>query len=320
MRKLLVVLALFAWAPAGAQSIPETYVNHAWVDGVYWNQAELPGWGFFADVQEETLFGAIYGYLNGEPTFITLQGTLTSEDPLRFSGDVFFVTNNGSSASDTGDFTWEVSQFQASPAAMLTISSNILNKTDLSLVRFSYVESDRLDMLTAANWNIVRRVFGESSGASYAISDERIVEDGITYAAVYDNSAPENVGVVGYFPPDSGDLFAMAVQIDADTYDVYVFYASDTEMFGRHWQLDETDEPTGNGNYFHGAADTLQLSFQDSPLAIAGSFTEAAESVKGKGPVPESHPGAIPAAVYPEAIVRDAVRKLIAVHQAKMVR
>jgi hypothetical protein len=320
MRKLLLVLVLFASAPAGAQSIPETYVNHAWVDGVYWNQAELPGWGFFADVQEETLFGAIYGYLDGEPTFITLQGTLTSENPLRFSGDVYFVTNNGSSASDTGDFTWEVSQFQASPAAKLTISSNILNKTDLSLVRFSYVESDRVDMLTAGNWNIVRRVLGESSGASYAISDERIVEDGITFAAVYDNSAPENIGAVGHFPPEQGDLFAMAVQIDADTYDVYVFHASDTEMFGRHWQLDETEEPTGNGNYFHGAADTLQMSHQENPLAPAGLSAQAMDGMKLPGPLPESQSGTGSAALFPEAMVRDALRKLIAVHQTEMTR
>lgn len=278
MRTVIFCLALFAHLPVWAQTLQDTYINHAWVDGVYWNQSALPGWGFFVDVQEETLFGAIYGYTaNGSPTFITLQGNLISSDPMRYRGDVFSVTNGGSAASDVGSFTWEAGIFEASPAATLDISSNILNRSNLSLVRFSYVEDDKVDMFTAGNWDIITRILSVSFGESYGISDERYVDDGITYAVVFDNSQPDNMGIVGYFPPARGDVFAMLVEFDTNTNEFYVFYASDTEMFGRSWLLDDGEDPTGNGYYFHASADTFQLSYQDQPRiqeSKSGDLTE----------------------------------------------
>jgi hypothetical protein len=33
-------------------------------------------------------------------------------------------------------------------------------------------------------------------------------------------------------------------------------------MFGRYWLLDPGESPSGNGNYFHGAVDTIQASHQ----------------------------------------------------------
>ena len=266
MRTIVLLVALFIHLPVSAQiTIPETKINHAWIDGVYWNPSALPGWGFFVDAQEETLFGAIYGYENGSPTFITLQGNVISEDPLRYRGDVFSVSNGGSTATDVGSFTWEVGVFEASPSASLTISSNILNRSSLVLVRFSYVEDDKVDMFTGADWDIVTRIFS-SFADSFAIFDDRFVEEGITWAVVIDN-ADEDVGVVGYFPPGEGDVYAMAVQFDEDTFEFFMFYASDTEMFGRGWLLDVDEEPTGNGYYFHGVADTMQMSYQTAPFS-----------------------------------------------------
>ena len=90
VRRLIVLFVLLFHHPVWAQTtIAEVYVNQAWVDGVYWNLGVLPGWGFFVDVQEETMFGAVYGYADGEPTFITLQGSLISDNPLRYQGDVY---------------------------------------------------------------------------------------------------------------------------------------------------------------------------------------------------------------------------------------
>ena len=49
MRNLLVLITfLILSTPAWCQSaVPETKINLAWVDGVYWNPDTLPGWGFF---------------------------------------------------------------------------------------------------------------------------------------------------------------------------------------------------------------------------------------------------------------------------------
>jgi hypothetical protein len=248
--------------PVWAQTtIPEVYFNQAWVDGVYWNVNELPGWGFFVDAQEETMFGAVYGYMNGEPTFITLQGTLISDNPIRYRGDVFSVTDNGSTATPVGSFTWEVTLFEASPAAKLTISSNILNMSNLPLIRFSYAEADKVDMFTAADWDMVTRLTF-SYADNFGISDERLVDDGITYAEVINNNEPDLMGLVGYFPPSRGDLYSILIEFDSETMEFFVFQASDTEMYGRGWLLDEGEEPTGNGYYFHGAVDTFQRSDQ----------------------------------------------------------
>jgi hypothetical protein len=276
MRRLIILCVLLFHLPVWAQTtIPEVYINQAWIDGVYWNQNVLPGWGFFVDVQEETMFGAVYGYGSGEPTFITLQGNLISNNPLRFRGDVFSVTNNGATTTPVGSFTWEVDRFEASPAAKLTISSNILSMSNLSLIRFSYVEVDKIDMFTAADWDIVTRI-SSSFADSFGISDERIAVDGITFAVLFNNAEPDAMGVVGYFPPAEGDLYSMGIEFDSETMEFFMFYASDTEMFGRGWLLDNGEEPSGNGYYFHGAADTFQLSFQDQPLTQVDSSVHSA--------------------------------------------
>ena len=158
----LAGILLFVSSPVWSVSaVPtDTKINLAWVDGVYWNQIQYPGWGFFVDAQEENIFGAIYGYQGGSATFVTFQGTVYIADPLQYRGDVFFVTNGGTTVSDVGNFTWSVTQTEGSPGATLTISSNILNVNNLSLERFVYVEEDKIDILTGADWNITTRILG----------------------------------------------------------------------------------------------------------------------------------------------------------------
>ncbi len=260
MHKIIVLATLLILSPATwAQSeVPSTTVNHAWVQGLYVNLGALPFWGFFIDVQGQTFFGTVYGYEGSGSAFLTMQGAMTSLDPLIFQGDVFSVNNNGSTITDVGNFTWSVTQFEASPAATLTISSNILNMNSLALIRFSYAEIDKVDMFTGGDWNIVRRLLGITFGDHYGITDVRIKSDGKTFAGIIDNSEPDKIGVIGYFPPDEGDLYSMLVQFDDDTNAFYVFFASDTDMYGRYWLLDEGETVSGNGSYFHGNADTIQ--------------------------------------------------------------
>ena len=205
------------------------------------------------------MFGAIYGYMGSNSTFITLQGTLTPEDPLKFRGDVFFVSNGGTTVKDVGSFTWLVTQAGAAPAATLTLSSNILDVTNLVLTRFSYAEIDEVDMLTGGDWNIVRRILGITFGDSYDITDTRVVVDGITAAGIVDNADTDKIGVVAYFPPSQGDSYAMILEFSGDTEVFYIFFATNADMYGRYWLLDEGESPTGDGSYFHGNADTPQL-------------------------------------------------------------
>ena len=328
MHRLIVLSVLLFHLPVWAQTtIPEAYVNQAWVDGVYWNQNELPGWGFFVDVQEESMFGAVYGYTNGEPTFITLQGNLISENPLRFRGNVYSVTNNGSMATPVGSFTWEVALFEASPAARLTISSNILNKSNLSLIRFSYVEDDKVDMFTAANWDIVTRI-SSSFADSFGISDERLVEDGITFAVVFNNADPDLTGVIGYLPLEEGDVYSMGIEFDSETMEFFIFYASDTEMFGRGWLLDDGEEPTGDGYYFHGATDTFQRSFQDQPNTQVDSSVQSADEtelgslglveINKLGKSMDSDSGVESTTMFTEATVQSAFKQLITVYESRI--
>ncbi len=238
----------------------EVAVDHAYVRGVYVNPDELPSWGFFADVQEESFFGAIYGYLDGESTFITLQGTITSYDPLRFQGNVYSISNNGMTATDVGDFTWTVGDYAAAPAAQLTITSHILNVTELVLARFSYAEIDKIDMLTGGDWNIIRRVSDtEYFSDRYAITDTRTMADGITYADVVDYWDPTLEGRVGHFSGADGDFYGMLLEFDGTTFVFYIFIGSDTDLYGRYWLLEADEEPSGNGNHFRAAADTLQV-------------------------------------------------------------
>ena len=262
MRKFSTLLALIILAPLGwAQSSIEDSIqlNAAFIDGVYWNPSELPGWGFFIDVQEATMFGAVYGYLGDDSTFITLQGTQSPTDELVFSGDVFFVTDGGKAISDVGDFTWSTTHTAAVPASHLTLSSNILNVTDLELDRFSYAESDKLDMLTGGNWNIKREISGVTFGDNYFVSDQRMTNgQGDTYVPVIDNSVPELAGTAFYDPDEGGGIYCILVQFTEETDAFYVFWANDTDMFGRYWILFTGETPSGTGNHFRGAIDTFQ--------------------------------------------------------------
>lgn len=294
MRTLILLLVLVVYSPVSwsASAVPETKVNHAWVKGVYWNNEELDRWGFFVDVQEENFFGAVYGYLGNDSTFITLQGGIASSDPLVFSGDVYFLTNGGGSISKVGDFTWEVVHYEASPGARLTISSNIINADNLSLERFNYSELGKVDMITGGDWNIIERVLGESFGEHYAITNEIIVEDGIEYAIVVDNAEPDKTGLVAWFPPEDyefssevDDMWTMLVQFDEDTDSFYAFYTSDTDMFGRYWLLGDGESPTGNGHYFQGSADTMQ---KDGDNAKSGGTTSKSSDSINSDPLLDS--------------------------------
>jgi hypothetical protein len=248
------------WDTSGENEIEiELMVDHAYVKGVYVNPDELPSWGFFADVQEENFFGAIYGYMNGDSTFITLQGMMTSNDPPRFQGNVYFISNNGTAAADVGNFTWTAGNHEAAPAALLTLSSNILNVTNLGLARFSYAEIDKVDMLTGGDWNITRRVDGSTFGDQYSIDDTRMVEDGITYAGVVDNWDPDLEGLVGYFADPGGDFYGMLVEFDSVSSVFYIFIGNDTDLYGRYWFLEDDEEPTGGGDHFRAAADSMQV-------------------------------------------------------------
>ena len=261
MKSLLTtLLSLFIVSTAQAQSIiPDVVkIDHSWVKGLYWNPSELPEWGVFVDVQEEMMFGAVYGYKNNEPSFVVFLGSAVSLDPLTFEGDVFFVTEPGVRQDDVGDFRWVSTDDEASPAVRLTITSNILNRTNLSLVRTSYVETDKVDMLTGGDWNIIGRIMGISFGDHYSIIDTRIVQDGITYAGVVDAADTDKIGVVAYYPPEDGNAYGMLVPLTDTSNAFYVFYANNTDMYGRYWLLSEGDSPSGDGHYFRGSADTMQ--------------------------------------------------------------
>lgn len=257
---LTALLCITLFSTAQAQSILPDVVefDHAWVKGLYWNRGELPGWGFFVDVQEETMFGAVYGYENNEPRFVVLLGSVDSTNPLVFKGDVYYVIEPGVREEDVGNFQWVVDDHEASPAAKLTITSNILNRTNLLLVRTSYVETDKVDMLTGGDWNIITRLLSISFGDHYTITDMRVDQDGKTYAGVFDAADPEKIGVVSYFPPGEGDAYGMLVPFTDTSNAFYVFYANNTNMYGRYWLLDDGESPSGNGYYFQGSAATMQ--------------------------------------------------------------
>jgi len=284
MKSLLTsLLSLIIASTAQAQTLIPNVVkfDHAWVNGLYWNPGELPGWGVFVDVQEETMFGAVYGYKSNEPSFVVFLGSAVSTDPLIFEGDVFFVIEPGVREDDVGNFRWVSTDNEASPAAQLTISSNILDRTYLSLVRTSYVETDKVDMLTGGDWNIIRRIMGITFGDHYSISDMRLDQDGMTYAGVFDAADTEKIGVTAYYPPGSGDAYGMLVPFTDTTNVFYVFYANNTDMYGRYWLLDEGESPSGDGNYFRGSVDTMQEPYSGG--GGGGGSTVQSEAVSGSG-------------------------------------
>lgn len=260
MRLVILVIFLIGYVPTAYSetAVPETKIEHAWVQGVYWNPDLLPGWGFFVDVQEKTFFGAIYGYDGNDSTFITMQGTMTRLDPLRFQGDVYFVTQGGGAITDVGNFTWEAAYYEATPAAKLSITSNILNRSNLTLVRLVYKEIDKVDILTGTQWTTAEEI-GTWYSESYEITDERISSEGKTYAVVDDmHPLDYGPGLVGYFPPGEGEMYALMVPYDDTTSSFYAFLATDSGMYGRYWMLDEGETPEGNGYFFRGTALAMQ--------------------------------------------------------------
>ena len=170
-------------------------------------------------------------------------------------------------ASDVGDFTWSVGDSEAAPMAMLTITSNILNATDLELIRFSYAEKDRVDMITGGDWNITRRSSGGTSGNLYGITDERIIEDEVTYATVINREEPGKRGTVAYFPDADGDFFGMMVDFGSSSEVFYLFLATNANMYGHFWILDPGQQPSGNGDHFRASADTMQQEDLDGSIS-----------------------------------------------------
>lgn len=258
---LLAVLLLLSPATVFGQLNLEDIVqiDHTWVQGSYWSSGEYPGLGVLVDVQEDTMFGAVYGYMGNDPSFVVFVGTATSINPLVFEGNVFFVTEPGVSEQVVGTFRWETRVVDATPAARLSITSNILNDSNVQLVRFAYLEEDKVDTITGGDWTIATRILGITFGYHYAITDERFTEDDITFAAVVNIAQPDELGVVAYFPSDLGDFYSMLVEFDEDTNIFFVFFANNGNMYGRFWLLDEGETPGGDGNFFRGVADTLQV-------------------------------------------------------------
>lgn len=271
MKRILAFLASsMAALNASAEPIIAPFISpdHSWVKGVYWSPGALPGWGFFVDLQEDLFFGAVYGYEGPDATFITLQGRRTSDDPPRFEGDVFLSTQGGSAIEDVGNFTWTADYLIAGPAARLTISSNILNRSNFFLQRFRYREQDEVDVVSGGTWNIVRRSL-ITFGDHYRITDERVVgENGFASVAVFDLESDE-VGVIRYFPPEEGEGFAMLLPFSDDTDVFYVFVANEMTMLGRYWFVDEGDSPSGDGLYFRGHAESFHV--QNEPFLEAST-------------------------------------------------
>ena len=154
MKKLLPALLLLASSPVLAQS---GYALHAQFTGIYWNPG-LSGNGLSVDIQNGVLFGALYSYkTSGEDGFLTLfsrkASTVTSQQ-LRFSGDVFRTTNSGNTTTDVGNFSLEFVVIQGQPGMEITISSPYLNLNNAQLIRFGYLDSDRLSPMAGKLWGL----------------------------------------------------------------------------------------------------------------------------------------------------------------------
>lgn len=263
-----------ATTQATGGSSTEVIINHAFIQGVYWNPEELPGWGFFVDLQEDTFFAALFGYLSGQASFITMQGSAAPGEILTWEGDVYYFTDGagGPTGEKVGEFTWAAGNDMGVPAAEVTMTSNLLNVDRLPLARFSFAEQDEVDVLTGANWNVVRHESGGSSSDYYEITDNRITLDGITYAEVIDLNDLSMAGAVGFFELIEGDFYAMLVEFD-DTRDAfYVFLATDSDMYGQFWLVTSGAEPEGDGEHFRATSDSLFFDAADG----GGGTTAAA--------------------------------------------
>jgi len=300
MRVLLILLigmTVSSYTRAASELDGLVFIDHAWVHGYYSNRVDLPGWGVFVDVQEDTLFGAVYGYLDGTPTFVVFVGKVESLSPLTYEGDVYYVITPGVEEELVGTFTWVQGEYRSAPAASLSITSNILNVNNQLLTRGRFVENDIIDMITGGDWNVIRRSEGLTYGDLYNISDERFDQDGITFAIVSDLGYPEFSGVVGYFPDEDGNFFSMLVEFDQTTDVFYAFFANATDMYGRYWFLEGDELPSGDGEEFRGAVNSLQESFQETPGLQSGKSkpTVSTTEVVTASPNAQANPHVSPA-------------------------
>ena len=270
------------------------------------------------------LVGAVCGYDGDGSTFITMQGLRQSGYPPSYQGDVYFISREGATPSDVGSFTWTVDLYEGAPAAMLTIRSNILDATNLNLVRFKYAEKDRVDMLTGADWNISRRVENETWGDWYAINDKRIVEGGVTFATVVDKLFPDMTGIVGYMELEEGDFYIMEVEYSSDTVVLYAFVGSNTDLYGRYWFLAKSEEPTGNGLYARAAVDTFQAvnrttSAGDNPQlnSMPGSKTKVTmrSALRDLEVLEYENASEEPGPMFSEEMIKSAFEKLVRAKQ-----
>lgn len=63
----------------------------------------------------------------------------------------------------------------------------------------------------------------------------------------------------------------------------YVFYANNTNMYGRYWMLSEGEIPTGNGYYFSGSVATMQEPyFGESGNSESAAHVEAVSDSDGR--------------------------------------
>ena len=271
----IIISTILSISPASAQTIlpDETTFDHAWIQGLYVAPEEFPRWGWFVDVQETIFFGAVYGYLGQDSTFITMQGKQVSDDPVVYMGEVYFLTNGSQTVTEVGTFEWRVQSYRSEPAAYLSMTSNILNVTGLLVTRFSFSEVDKIDLISGGEWNIITRILGITFGDHYDITDIRVdADDGTTGVGMFDMLDDEKIGAALYH--EEGNAYGMLMQF-TDTSDAfYVFNASNTDMYGRFWLLDEDETPTGSGYHFRGASET----FQDEYRSANGGAELAASS------------------------------------------
>ncbi len=238
-------------------AINATEITHQFNQGIFWNPAVLPGWGFAIDVQKDILFGAIYGYdSNGDAVFITLIGTKTNSRPVRFAGDVFITNDDGNSTQDIGSFNLAAFIVSGQIGAEIDISSTILSRQDLVLQRFQYAEADPLDVFAGGDWFIVRNPASSTFSDTYNISQSRFESNNGTPNTTVFSEEDGRQGALAYFTDDF--VYGMLVEFN-DTTDVfYMIAGTNATMFGRYWLLDDGESPVGAGSHFRAVADNTQ--------------------------------------------------------------